>query len=59
MPTRPAFSRAGVAAVIVTDISRDGTEAGVNVDSIRATAHGGGLPVIASGGVATLNEFER
>jgi phosphoribosylformimino-5-aminoimidazole carboxamide ribotide isomerase len=51
------FRDAGVAAVIVTDISRDGTEAGINVDSIRATARSLGLPMIASGGVASLADI--
>ena len=41
------FREAGVAAAIVTDISRDGTEAGINVDVIRATARSIGLPMIA------------
>jgi phosphoribosylformimino-5-aminoimidazole carboxamide ribotide isomerase len=53
------FRDAGVAAVIVTDISRDGTEAGINPDSIRATAKAVGLPMIASGGVATLNDISN
>jgi phosphoribosylformimino-5-aminoimidazole carboxamide ribotide isomerase len=51
------FREAGVAAAIVTDISRDGTEAGINIDSIRATARTVGLPTIASGGVATLDDI--
>ncbi len=51
------FREAGVAAAIVTDISRDGTEAGINVDSIRAAARSVGLPMIASGGVASLADI--
>lgn len=51
------FRDAGVAAAIVTDISRDGTEAGVNLDSIRATAKSIGIPMIASGGVASLADI--
>jgi len=51
------FRDAGVAAAIVTDISRDGTEAGINIDTIRATARSVGLPMIASGGVATLEDI--
>ncbi len=42
---------------IVTDISRDGTEAGINVDTIRMTARSVGLPMIASGGVARLEDI--
>jgi phosphoribosylformimino-5-aminoimidazole carboxamide ribotide isomerase len=51
------FREAGVAAAIVTDISRDGTEAGINLDTIRATARSIGIPMIASGGVATLSDI--
>ena len=53
------FRDAGVAAAIVTDISRDGTEAGLNVETIRATARSVGIPMIASGGVATLNDIKN
>ncbi|HXN86998.1 MAG TPA: 1-(5-phosphoribosyl)-5-[(5-phosphoribosylamino)methylideneamino]imidazole-4-carboxamide isomerase [Candidatus Binataceae bacterium] len=53
------FRDAGVAAVIVTDISRDGTEAGINIDSIRVTAKAVSLPMIASGGVASLNDISN
>jgi phosphoribosylformimino-5-aminoimidazole carboxamide ribotide isomerase len=53
------FREAGVAAAIVTDISRDGTEAGINLETIRATARGIGLPMIASGGVATLSDIAK
>ena len=53
------FRDAGVAAAIVTDISRDGTEAGINTDSIRATARSVGIPMIASGGVATLDDIKN
>lgn len=51
------FRDAGVAAVIVTDISRDGTEAGANVEWNRATAKSVGLPMVASGGVASLTDI--
>lgn len=51
------FRDAGVAAAIVTDISRDGTEAGLNVETIRATARAVGIPMIASGGVASLADI--
>jgi phosphoribosylformimino-5-aminoimidazole carboxamide ribotide isomerase len=53
------FRDAGVAAVIVTDISRDGTEAGISVEAIRATARGVGMPMIASGGVASLTDISN
>jgi phosphoribosylformimino-5-aminoimidazole carboxamide ribotide isomerase len=51
------FRDAGVAAAIVTDISRDGTEAGINVESTRAMARSIGMPMIASGGVASLGDI--
>jgi phosphoribosylformimino-5-aminoimidazole carboxamide ribotide isomerase len=51
------FREAGVVAAIVTDISRDGTEAGINIETIRATARSVALPMIASGGVATLDDI--
>ncbi len=47
---------AGVGALIVTDISRDGTLSGPNVDSIREMAIVTGVPVIASGGVSKLED---
>jgi phosphoribosylformimino-5-aminoimidazole carboxamide ribotide isomerase len=53
------FREAGVAAAIVTDISRDGTEAGLNAESIRATARSIGIPMIASGGVASLDDIRN
>jgi phosphoribosylformimino-5-aminoimidazole carboxamide ribotide isomerase len=53
------FREAGVAALTVTDISRDGTETGANVESSARIAKTFGLPVIASGGVATLDDIRR
>ena len=53
------FRDAGVAAAIVTDISRDGTEIGINPESIRATARSIGIPMIASGGVASLDDIRN
>jgi phosphoribosylformimino-5-aminoimidazole carboxamide ribotide isomerase len=51
------FRNAGVAAVIVTDIARDGTEAGANVAIFADAARHASIPVIASGGVATLEDL--
>ena len=45
----------GAAAVIYTDIGRDGTEAGPDVEGTRAVARAAGVPVIASGGVGALD----
>lgn len=44
----------GAAAIVYTDIGRDGTEAGPNVDETAAVARAAGIPVIASGGVGTV-----
>lgn len=48
----------GVERVIFTDISRDGTHKGVNIDSTRELAEKTGLAVIASGGVSTLADID-
>jgi phosphoribosylformimino-5-aminoimidazole carboxamide ribotide isomerase len=44
----------GAAAIVYTDIGRDGTERGPNVDETCAVARAAGIPVIASGGVGSL-----
>jgi phosphoribosylformimino-5-aminoimidazole carboxamide ribotide isomerase len=46
------------AALIYTDISRDGVKKGVNVEATRALAEGIDLPVIASGGVSSLDDIK-
>jgi phosphoribosylformimino-5-aminoimidazole carboxamide ribotide isomerase len=51
------FADAGVAAIIYTDISRDGMLAGVNVEQTLALARLVETPVIASGGVAGLADL--
>lgn len=48
------FARHGLAAVLYTDIERDGTEVGPNVKATVELAREGGVPVIASGGVGEL-----
>jgi phosphoribosylformimino-5-aminoimidazole carboxamide ribotide isomerase len=47
----------GLAAVLYTDIERDGTEVGPNVEATAALARDGGVPVIASGGVGQLGHL--
>jgi phosphoribosylformimino-5-aminoimidazole carboxamide ribotide isomerase len=47
----------GAAAIIYTDISRDGTERGPDLDGTRAVAAASGIPVIASGGVGSLEHI--
>ncbi len=49
----------GVSEIVYTDIARDGTEQGVNLDATLALARAVALPVIASGGVASLCDIER
>jgi len=50
------FEDAGVAAIIYTDIARDGTGAGVNLAETTALARAISVPVIASGGVGSLDD---
>lgn len=53
------FEGAGVAAIIFTDIARDGMMEGANVESTAALAHSVSIPVIASGGVNSVRDIER
>ena len=50
------FADAGVAAIIYTDIARDGTLKGLNLDATVALADALSIPVIASGGVASIED---
>lgn len=47
----------GAAAIIYTDIQRDGTLAGPNLEALRELATGVDVPVIASGGVSSLTDL--
>ena len=49
----------GVETIIYTDISRDGMLSGVNVETTAALARACGVPIIASGGVASLDDIRR
>ena len=49
----------GASRIIYTDISRDGTREGVNLDETRKIARAVKIPIIASGGVATLEDIRR
>jgi phosphoribosylformimino-5-aminoimidazole carboxamide ribotide isomerase len=51
------FKEAGAAAVTVTDISRDGTQIGVDALRMAAIASAARMPLIASGGVASLDDI--
>lgn len=53
------FEDAGVAAIIYTDIGRDGALAGANVEATAALAEALSIPVIASGGVAGPEDIRR
>ena len=53
------FEGAGVAAIIYTDIDRDGVLTGINWDSTIALADAISIPVIASGGLASLADIVR
>jgi phosphoribosylformimino-5-aminoimidazole carboxamide ribotide isomerase len=53
------FEDAGVAALIYTDIDRDGAMGGPNVAATEALARAVAIPVIASGGVSSLGDLIR
>ena len=53
------FEDAGVAAIIYTDISRDGLLKGLNLDATIALAEEVEIPVIASGGLASMDDIRR
>lgn len=53
------FQDAGVAAIIYTDIARDGLLKGLNIEATLALANLLTIPVIASGGLASLDDIER
>jgi phosphoribosylformimino-5-aminoimidazole carboxamide ribotide isomerase len=53
------YDRLPLASIIYTDIARDGTLEGPNLDAIAALAAGVQTPVIASGGVGTLDDLAR
>lgn len=52
------FEDAGVAAVLFTDVDRDGLLRGVNVSATARLARQVGIPVIASGGVSGIEDIE-
>ena len=52
------FEDAGVAAIIYTDIARDGLLKGLNLDATIALAEAVSIPVIASGGLASIADVE-
>lgn len=50
------FENAGVAAIVYTDVARDGMLQGLNLDATIALAEAISIPVIASGGLASLDD---
>lgn len=53
------FEDAGVCAIIYTDIARDGLLSGLNIASTRELAEAVSIPVIASGGLADIEDVRR
>ena len=53
------FADAGVSAIIFTDIDRDGVLKGLNIDSTLELARAVPIPVIASGGLASMADIDR
>lgn len=53
------FEDAGVAAIIFTDIARDGALKGINIETTVALSEAVNIPVIASGGLASISDVER
>ena len=53
------FEDAGVGALIITDIDRDGTVMGFNVEAFGAIADAVAIPVIAAGGLATIDDIVK
>jgi len=51
------FEDVGVGALIITDIDRDGTTMGFNVDVFGAIADAVAIPVIAAGGLASVDDI--
>jgi phosphoribosylformimino-5-aminoimidazole carboxamide ribotide isomerase len=53
------FEDAGVSAIIFTDIDRDGILKGINFEKTLELAHAVNIPVIASGGLASIDDVKR
>jgi len=53
------FENRGIKAIVYTDIKRDGMETGVNIEATREIAMSVNIPVIASGGVASIKDIEK
>jgi len=53
------FGDCGVAAIIYTDIARDGMLQGPNLEATKALAEAVSIPIIASGGVSSLQDIRN
>ena len=53
------YEDAGISAIIFTDIRRDGMMGGANVEATAALASAVSIPVIASGGVSSIDDIRR
>jgi phosphoribosylformimino-5-aminoimidazole carboxamide ribotide isomerase len=53
------FENCGIAAINFTDIHRDGMQSGPNVEETRKLAEAIDIPVVASGGVATIKDIQN
>jgi phosphoribosylformimino-5-aminoimidazole carboxamide ribotide isomerase len=53
------FEDVGVSALIITDIDRDGTTMGFNVEAFGAIADAVAIPVIAAGGLASVEDIVK
>ncbi|MDD4733091.1 MAG: 1-(5-phosphoribosyl)-5-[(5-phosphoribosylamino)methylideneamino]imidazole-4-carboxamide isomerase [Desulfovibrio sp.] len=54
----PQMEEAGAAFIIYTDIARDGMQTGVNLEALEALCEKTAIPVIAAGGVHTLDDLK-
>jgi len=52
-----SFAGSPIAALLYTDVARDGTRTGPNVDATARLARESGVPVIASGGIGSLDDL--
>lgn len=53
------LKNAGVSVILNTNIDRDGTMEGINIESAKEFIESSPLPVIASGGIATTDDLEK
>jgi phosphoribosylformimino-5-aminoimidazole carboxamide ribotide isomerase len=53
------YERMGLSAIIFTDVERDGMIRGLNIEATKSLAQSTTIPVIASGGVAHIEDIER